>query len=732
MTVSLSQRIRRFLQRTLPALSALVLLFAALYLASNTTGSGSEFGDYYLWVFALTSVALLVLIGAIGMRLYRLVVQLRQRAPGSRLTLRMVLLFVALAVPPASIVYWFSLDFLNRSIDSWFTVDVELALNDALEIGQGVLDLQKITAQGQVRQQARRLADRSDARIRSELRGMLGETRAAELAVFSADGRVIAAASPGLTSLGPDRPRDFQLVRAARSGSYLAAEPFGDDSMEIRVLIVLPEDRVGQDSRILQAIYPVTRGFDEQAVNVRQQLDGYRRLAYLRSQLKRSFVLVLSLVLLLSVLLAVLMAFITARRVVRPISRLAEATQAIAGGDYQRRLTVETRDDLGFLVASFNTMTEEIGRASEIANQSRQEVEQRRDYLAAVLARLSSGVLSFDPDGRLLTANHAASQILGVDLVQFLDQPFIKVAQLVPRIEPLAQLINNPLLSEKGDWREELVLETGAEQQELMCRGAQLPLAGNVPAGQVLVFDDMTDLVRAQRAAAWGEVARRLAHEVKNPLTPIQLAAERLRRKFLPTMADSDAEVMDRSTRTIANQVEALKTMVDAFSDYARAPTLQLVPSQLSSLVEEVLELYRQSGQVVEVETQWMIDEPKVLADRGRIRQLLHNLVKNASEAVEGRALKLRLATGIQETGNHSWLCLQMQDNGPGLPREIINQLFEPYATTKVRGTGIGLAIVKKIAEEHGGNIQASDGQGGGAEFILRLPVDTADNKSAI
>jgi nitrogen fixation/metabolism regulation signal transduction histidine kinase len=639
---------------------------------------------------------------------------------------------VVLAVPPASIVYWFSLDFLNRSIDSWFDPEVELALNNALQIGQGVLDFQKITAQGQARQQARRLADRSDARIRTELRGMLGETRALELAVFSADGRVIASASPGLTSLEPDRPRDFQLVRAAQSDSYLAAETLPDESMQIRVLVVLPEDRNRQESRILQAIYPVTRGFDEQAFIVQQQLDRYNRLAYLRSQLKLSFVLVLSLVLLLSVLLAVLMAFITARRVVRPIGRLAEATQAIAGGDYQRRLTVETGDDLGFLVASFNTMTEEIAQASEIAIQSRQEVEQRRDYLAAVLARLSSGVLSFDADGRLQTANHAATQILGINLDQFLDQPFNEVAVSSPRVEPLARLIDERLDAQQADWRCELVLETGSEPQVLMCRGAHLPLSGNMAAGKVLVFDDMTDLVRAQRAAAWGEVARRLAHEVKNPLTPIQLAAERLRHKYLPTMDEGDADVMDRSTRTIANQVEALKTMVDAFSDYARAPTLQLVPTQLSGLVEEVLDLYRHSGQVVEVETDWLEDEPKVLADRGRITQLLHNLVKNAGEAVEPEPLKLRLSTETQVRSKQHWLCLRMQDNGPGLPKKIMNQLFEPYATTKARGTGIGLAIVNKIAEEHGGSIQAGNNKDGGAEFVLRLPVDTAGNKSTI
>jgi nitrogen fixation/metabolism regulation signal transduction histidine kinase len=723
--LAIQRRIRRFFQRTLPVLSVLVLLFASLYLASDATRAVSGLSDYYEWVFGLTSVALLVLALAIGQQIVQLVRRLRAEAPGSRLTLRMVALFVALAVPPASIVYGFSARFLNNSIDSWFDVEVESGLDDALEITRSFLEFQQLSAQSQARQLAQRLADSSNARLRSELRDMLDETRAEELTVITRSGQVLATAARGLASLQPDLPPSFRLATAARSGSYVYVEPVVEGVMQIRVLSVLPEDRLGQNERILQAIYPVQQGFDEQADNVERQKDRYQHLAYLRPQLKRSFVLILSLVLMLSVLIAVLLAFSTARRLVTPISRLSEATRAIADGDYGRRLPVPGRDELGFLVSSFNTMTAEIDKASEAANASRVEAEQRRDYLEAVLGRLSSGVLSIDAGGHLLTANAAASQVLDVPLGEHLGENIDCLVDRWPFLLPLVQILADHR-NDQGDWRHELTLEHHGVQQVLTCRGAPLPVTTGARAGQVLVFDDMTDLVRAQREAAWGEVARRLAHEVRNPLTPIQLAAERLRHKYLGQMEDDDAQVLDRATATIVSQVEALKTMVSAFSEYARAPTLQLEPSCLSELVDQVLELYQQSDQRLRVTTHWMNAEPLVFADRGRIRQLLHNLVKNAQEAVDGRPLELTVHNKLEWRDGQGWLRLTLADNGPGLPADILNKLFEPYATTKARGTGIGLAIVKKIAEEHGGDIHARNDESGGAVFVLRLPVDAA------
>ncbi len=715
--------VQRLFQRILPTGAALIVLFAALYLASDATRGLTGFSDYYLWVFALVGTALLILAAAIGQRIWRLTQQLRGNKPGARLTLRLVIIFVALAVPPASIVYWFSVDFLNRSVDSWFDVDVEGALDDALAIGQSFLDVQKLSAQNQVRRLARGLRDSSNSRIRNELRDLLAGTRALELTVFDESGQIIGTRSTSLVNLQPDIPHSFLLVQAARSGSYVAAEPVDEGRLQIRALASIGDRGPGTSQLVLQAIYPVEQGFDEQAYNVEQQYEQYQYLSFLRSQLKRSFVLILSLVLLLSVLLAVLLAFNTAKKMTAPISRLSEATQSIAAGDYDRQLPVPSNDELGFLVQSFNTMTREIAQASAAATLSRDEAEQRRDYLAAVLGRLSSGVMSFDIQQRLMTCNPAASQILGVDLDHMLGKSATELYQHDPNLEPLIAQIE--MAADATEWRQEVLIDRDGRQQVLMCRGARLgPLAGG---GEVIVFDDLTDLATAQREAAWGEVARRLAHEVKNPLTPIQLAAERIRHKYLSLLDAEAAEVLDRSTRTIVTQVEALKTMVNAFSEYARAPTLQLEPLQLSELADEVIELYRQSAAAPEISTEWMTGEPRVFADRGRIRQLLHNLIKNAQEAAEPKVLKLSLATHVEWQAHHAWLCLSLRDNGPGLPEELIANIFEPYATTKARGTGIGLAIVRKIAEEHGGRIAARNARNGGAIFELRLPAEAVE-----
>ncbi len=723
MAMSEERGVQRFFQRTLPVISAVVLLLAALYLAGDATRGLSGFSDYYLWVFALAGVALLVLAGAIGHRLYRLIRQLRARAPGSRLTLRLVILFVVLAVPPASVVYLFSVDFLNRSIDSWFDVDVEQALDDALEIGQRFLEVQKIEKQTLTRRLARRLADLEDRRLLSSLRNMVGETEAIELTVLSSGGRVIATSSRDFDRFAPDLPSDFVLVQARRGG-YVDSEPLEEGVLQIRVLQTVPDSRIGSE-RLLQGIFPVAQGFDEQADKVEREFERYQNLKFLRTQLKRSFQLILSLVLLLSVLVAVLLAFNTARRVVQPIGRLADATRAVASGDYARRLPVPGRDELGFLVASFNTMTQEIARTAAEASASRRQAEERRDYLEAVLGRLSSGVLSFDQVGQLKTANPAAGEILGVDLGAYLGSTLDTVAASHPHLRPLVELIERRR-ADARDWQRDCLLERGAQQQVLTCRGARLP-GDDQGGGAVLVFNDMTDLVRAQREAAWGEVARRLAHEVKNPLTPIQLSAERLRHKYLPKMPAAEAAVLDRATRTIVAQVEALKTMVNAFSDYARAPSLQLERLRLSELAAEILDLYEQGGGRLKVDADWMASEPNVLADRGRIRQLLHNLVKNAQEAVGDGELKLALSTRLEWRNDRPWLCLSMRDNGPGLPPGVVENLFEPYATTKERGTGIGLAIAKKIAEEHGGEIHARNAANGGAVFEFRLPVEVGE-----
>ncbi|MFP5344831.1 MAG: sensor histidine kinase, partial [Gammaproteobacteria bacterium] len=383
------------------------------------------------------------------------------------------------------------------------------------------------------------------------------------------------------------------------------------------------------------------------------------------------------------------------------------------------RLPLQSRDELGFLVMSFNDMTQKIAQARDALNQSQQRAEGQRAYLQALLQHLSSGVLTLDHQQHLRTANAAAGELLGVALDDHAGTPLDAIAERHPQLGAFVATLRHHLAAPAGEWREEVILEGPGARKILLCRGTALP-ATESGGDYLIVFDDITALIQAQRDAAWGEVARRLAHEFKNPLTPIQLSAERLRHKYLKTLDAAEGKLLDRLTHTIVQQVEVMKDMVNAFADYARNPPLQTRPLDLNRLINEVLDLYR--GQRAQFQARLETGLPPVEADAGRLRQLLHNLIKNALEAAPDSRARITLET-------HSlpgFVELSVRDHGPGIPKEIMAQLFEPYVTTKPRGTGLGLAIVKKIAEEHSGSLSAENPQDGGARLVLRLPVSAA------
>jgi nitrogen fixation/metabolism regulation signal transduction histidine kinase len=412
---------------------------------------------------------------------------------------------------------------------------------------------------------------------------------------------------------------------------------------------------------------------------------------------------------------------------VAPISDLAEGTRAVAGGDYSKRLPLPGNDELGFLVQSFNQMTRRIERARNDAQQSRQQAEEQRGYMEVVLAHLSSGVLTLDRKHTLRSLNQAAIQILGVELEQELGQPFEQLAAKQPTIRYFVEAIA-PHLDDEDEWREQIILFGRGGRQVVVCRGVRLPATELHEGDTLIVFEDVTTLVQAQRDAAWGEVARRLAHEIKNPLTPIQLSAERLRHKYLDTMDKESAKTLDRSTHTIVQQVEAMKAMVDAFSEYARAPQMKLEALNLNALINEVLDLYRHEATRLDFDVDLDASMPRVEADAGRLRQLLHNLIKNALEAMESAvAPRVHVSTRCMQEQNCRFVELRIRDEGPGLPADLQNEIFEPYVTSKTKGTGLGLAIVKKIVEEHGGMVRAENSDQGGACIVIRLPVLHSD-----
>ena len=464
---------------------------------------------------------------------------------------------------------------------------------------------------------------------------------------------------------------------------------------------------------MLQLTQAVPQPLAGSAESVQAVYRDYQELLLARNSLKWMYTLTLTLALLLSLFAAIALAFLLARRLSAPLSILARGTGAVAAGDYSPRETVSTRDELGVLTQSFSQMTRQLDEARAQAENSRAETEAARAYLESVLGNLSAGVLAFDADSRLRAANDGARAILHDELADAQRQP---LAGWTRHLE-LRDAIAAGCSEASGEWQREIEMQNGAGvPQALLLRGSRLPEATG--GGCVVVFDDITQLIAAQRSAAWGEVARRLAHEIKNPLTPIQLSAERLQHKLADRLAGAEREMLERSTQTIVNQVEAMKHMVNDFRDYARLPPPKLSAVDLNGLVEEVLGLYESSR--ARILPELAAGLPRVTGDAAQLRQVIHNLLANAEDALSGEAEPvIRVATGADGRG----ALLTVSDNGGGFPREILARAFEPYVTTKAKGTGLGLAIVKKIVDEHHGQIELANAAPRGAQVKIRLPL---------
>lgn len=732
--MALKTIIKRFFSGNAPVAVVVVLLLTSLYLMSIATHNSLLFGRLYSVLLGINLFAAFLLVVLIGKSVWLLIQQYRQGRTGSRLTTRLVIMFVILSVTPVSVVYYFSLDFLQRGIDSWYDVRVENALTDALELSKTSLGVRMRELHRQAQQMSPRLNAVSNELATLTLNELRIESGANELSLFTNVGRLIASSISETTRLLPQHLEDNTLQRLRQGQDDYGLVPFPDIGLHIRIAINLENPDPVLDGRILQLLYPVTPRINELAENVQQAFSAVRSLSVLRLPLKYSFILTLSLILLLSILTSIWAAFFAARRMVAPISDLVEGTRAIAAGNYEKRLPLPGKDELGFLVRSFNDMTHKISIAQESARVSQQQAEAQHNYLDTVLGNLSSGVITLDNKNLLQTSNHAATQILNASLSPYIGHDLNEAIDEHQHLQQFIDAIFPHLESKETQWQEEVILFIGGGRKILICRGTLLSLSAdneNLEGSCIIVFDDVTELVKAQRNAAWGEVARRLAHEIKNPLTPIQLSAERIRHKYLEKMSPQDADILDRSTHTIVQQVETLKEMVKAFSDYARMPTLHLDSIDLNKIITEVLDLYLSPANDIIFNIQLDSSNPVIEADASRLRQLLHNLIKNAleaNEAVESTDQRdsneqVYISTRCAEEHACRYVELKITDTGPGIVDEMFDQLFEPYVTTKPKGSGLGLAIVKKIVEEHGGMIFAENADTGGASIIIRLPV---------
>jgi nitrogen fixation/metabolism regulation signal transduction histidine kinase len=650
---------------------------------------------------------------------WRLVRDYRNQVPGSRLTARTVTIFGTLVVVPLLVMYLFWLGFLNRGINSWFKDRVKEPLQQSVVASREYLELLSEEFGQSTTELARQLARQTDAGIAAALASLYAADETRELFVYGGDGNLIAGMDRPQPPPVIELPRELLLqVRAGQSYEHFEYIIDSGDYVFIAAS-PMPDSEAGTD-RFLVARQRAPRELSAMINAVGTASENYISLSVSRQPLKYTILASLTLVLLLAMLSAIFLAIRFAHKLTRPVHDLIQGTRAVGKGDFGKRLALPSHDEMGILVQSFNDMTKRLRRASEETARSRSLVEDERERLAVILAGLSTGVLVIDTTLKLRLANAAADAILGETLAAWIGTDLTAMPNDAPRLAEFSRELVRRLENGEEQWQDEIRLPP---DRVVRCACASLPAAAG-EAGYVIVFDDISNLLHAQRDAAWGEVARRLAHEIKNPLTPIQLAAERLGRRLHGKLAAEDAEVLERATHTIVQQVETLKGMVNAFSEYARDPELKLTRVNLNELTAEVVELYRAQGTTVTIDVTADPALPPVLADRGRLRQVLNNLITNALEAVDGTACaRVAVTTQMNSGPQPDSAVIMVTDNGHGFDRDMLARVFDPYVTSKPRGTGLGLAIVKKIAEEHGGSIEANNRPEGGAYVRVMIPV---------
>ncbi|HUH95560.1 MAG TPA: ATP-binding protein [Casimicrobiaceae bacterium] len=708
-------RAPRAVRYVLLALACLGVVF--LFLLATASANTALFARNYDLLLVINGAMVVLLMGLVAYQLLRLRRNLKAGVFGSRLAARLVLLFALVAVLPGALLYGVSVQFLGKSIESWFDVRVDRALEGGLNLGRSALDYLLKETTNKATQLALTLQEGEIAGMTVRLARASEQAGIYEASLFSASGGVLAVAGVSGTTLTPEPPPAQALRRARLQQPYSAIDQMGDQGLMLRVVVPVNSADPTEPLRVLQVIEPVPKQLQQDAEKVQSGYRDYQEVSFSRTALKRLYALTLTLTLLLALFSALGLAVVLSEHFSRPLGLLAEGTRAVAQGDFSRRHPVQSRDELGVLTESFNTMTAQLAEAKAREEEQRRAIETTRAYLESVLANLSAGVLAFDNAFRLRTANPSAAVILQQPLVELIGVPLADWSRRMPALAAFAELVAEGFRNSRdGHWQRQAELSVSNHTRALLMRGSGLP--GEPAPGCVVVFDDVSELVQAQRDAAWAEVARRLAHEIKNPLTPIQLSAERLVSKLAGKLEGADQEALVRGTQTIVAQVTAMKHMVDDFAIYARQPragAMQRV--DLNALLLDVLALYENLRPHVTLKLSE--HEALVQGEPTRLRQVFHNLIQNALDAQTDTA-EPAYEFAIEASGDE--VRLSFADAGCGFSEDVMRRAFEPYVTTKAKGTGLGLAIVKKIVDEHGGRITIENGATRGARVTLHFP----------
>jgi nitrogen fixation/metabolism regulation signal transduction histidine kinase len=690
---------------------------AAVFLLASVSTNTALFSEYYPLLLGANLVIAVLLAAMVAYQLVSLRQKLKAGVFGAKLTLRLVTLFGLMAVLPGALIYGVSVQFVSQSIESWFEVRLDSALESGLNLGRGTLDgrLKELGAKAEA--MALSLSSRPAAEHFTALNELREQAAVEEATLFTARGKVLAFSGNELSGIAPEPPGAAALRQIRMQRSYSAIESVPDRGLFLRVLAPIGVVSLTEDARVLQLLQAVPAQLAHDAEVVQSGYREYQELQLSRRGLKRLYAITLTLTLLLALLSSLGLAFVLSNRLSAPLSALVEGTRAVAQGDFSRRAAVASRDELGQLTQSFNSMTLQLAEAQSRVERNQAQLAHAKTYLESVMANLSAGVLTFDSVQRLRSANPSAAHILGTDSAALIGIGVQEWPARDASYASLAQALADAFTGSDGtQWHRQVERELKDGTQVLLLRATRFGEAEN--AGLIVVFDDVTHLLQAQRDAAWAEVARRLAHEIKNPLTPIQLSAERLQQKLEPKLTAMDAEILARSTQTIVSQVAALKRMVDAFSQYARKPEPAMRLVDLNGLIRDVLALYESLGSSMHLSLAPNL--PAIQGDSTQLRQVIHNLLQNAQDALgETDAPRIEIATAMRDG------CAEFSvtDNGSGFPENLMKRAFEPYVTTKPRGTGLGLSIVRKIVEEHRGEVTITNVAPHGARIAIVLPA---------
>jgi nitrogen fixation/metabolism regulation signal transduction histidine kinase len=697
-------------------LLSVVLAIALLVLLSGSSANTDVFSFNYYALLGLTGLLALSLTALSGYQFWRLRVKLKQKVFGAKLTLRLVTFFTLIGVLPGILIYAVSVQFLDKSIESWFDVRVEKALEGGLNLGRSGLEnsLSELTKKAKFT--ALLLAEKHPGQYQKALEQLVDEKVAQEAALFTIKGNLIAFSSGSNTKF-PDLPDGEMMRLTLDKGEYAVIDTMPNRGLTLRSLVTVnSSSRTGRNN-VLQFTQPVPKQIEQDAETVQNVYRDYQELTFSRNGLKRLYAITLTLSLLVVVLTAVSVAFFLSERLGSSLEALAEGTRAVAQGNFTGQYPIRSSDELGALTGLFNQMIRQLSDAKTASELQQRQVMRAKGYLESVLTHLSSGVLGLDDDLRLRSINTSAEQILGAPLHDMQRKTMAQIAERFTLLGSFCNTINQAFADvPNGEWQRQIERMSRNGNQILLIRGTRLPPGSG--AGYVVVFDDISHLLQAERQAAWGEVARRLAHEIKNPLTPIQLSAERLQHKLSSKLDEGGAKLLRHATQTIVSQVAAMKNMVNDFANYARGPALKLSQLNLHKLIKEVLGLYE--ANVIPIVLNLKAERCEVNGDATRLRQIIHNLLQNAQDALQD--IEQPLITLNTEMHNGE-INLYVEDNGAGFPDNVLSGAFEPYKTTKTKGTGLGLAIVKKIVEEHGGRIAIENKQSGGARVSIVLPL---------